>query len=90
MTGDWTSNSFTITNPPWNVGWAFHCVPAPASGPSLEVFVTPVGGKQSATAAIEESGVSGQQNTPLTSLGQQTVTVESPSTCVWAIKVTGR
>src|SRR3974390_2309527 len=42
--GNWTSPSFTTTTAGWNIGWAFRCTPAPASGPSFQVFVTPAGG----------------------------------------------
>ncbi len=32
LQGDWTSTPFTTTAAGWNIGWAFNCTPAPASG----------------------------------------------------------
>jgi hypothetical protein len=87
--GNWTSGPFMVTNPPWSLGWAFACSPAPASGPSFQVFVTPVGGKQSTAPAVNETGASGQQVTSLTSVGNQTLDIEAPATCEWVVKVTG-
>jgi hypothetical protein len=73
----------------WNIGWAFQCTPAPASGPSLQVFVTPVGGAPSGTPAIGETGASGQSVTSQPTVGQQTLVVEAPANCIWVVKVTG-
>ncbi|MGP8059525.1 MAG: hypothetical protein ACLP9C_07815 [Acidimicrobiales bacterium] len=87
--GNWTSPAFTITSPPWNIGWAFQCTPAPASGPSFQVFVAPSGGQPSSTPAVNESGASGQQVTQVSSTGSQVVMVQAPANCVWAIKITG-
>lgn len=89
LQGNWTSPAFTTTTSGWNVGWAFRCTPAPASGPSFEVFVTPVGGSPSGTPAINETGPSGQSVTTQTSLGAQTLVVQAPSGCTWVVKVTG-
>ena len=56
LQGNWTSPSFTTTAAGWNIGWAFRCAPAPACGPSFEVFVTPAGSSPSGTPAISETG----------------------------------
>ena len=87
--GNWTSGPFAITAAPWNIGWAFQCTPAPASGPSFQVFVAPVGGKPAASPAVNESGASGKQVTPVSTTGNQVITVQAPANCVWAVKVTG-
>jgi hypothetical protein len=87
--GDWTSPAFTITSSNWNIGWAFQCTPAPVSGSSFQIFVTPAGSTPSGTPAVDESGASGQSVTAETSNGQQTVTIDAPANCVWAVKVTG-
>jgi len=89
MHGNWTSPAFSITATPWNIGWAFQCTPAPASGPSLQIFVAPVGGKPSATPAVSETGASGQQVTQVPSTGNQVIMVQAPANCLWAVKVTG-
>jgi hypothetical protein len=89
LQGNWTSPSFTTTVAGWNIGWAFRCVPAPASGPSFEVYVTPTGGQVTGTPAISETGPSGQSVTSQSSLGAQTLVVQAPATCTWAVKVTG-
>jgi hypothetical protein len=88
-TGNWTSTPFTTTVSGWIIGWAYRCTPVPTSGPSLQVFVTPVGGTPSGMPAVSESGPSGQSITTQTSLGQQTLVVESPAGCEWVVKVTG-
>jgi hypothetical protein len=89
--GNWTSTAFTATTAPWNIGWAFSCAPAPASGPSFQVFVTPSGSSASptGTAAISETGASGQSVTPQSSLGAQELVVQTTASCTWIIKVTG-
>ena len=87
--GNWTSTAFTTTAPGWDIGWAFQCTPAPASGPSFEVFVTTVGGTPTGTPAVDGTGASGQSVTTQSSLGQQTLVVEAPANCVWVVKVTG-
>jgi len=89
MHGNWTSPAFSITAAPWNIGWAFQCTPAPASGPSFQVFVAPVGGKPGATPPVSETGASGQQVTQVQSTGSQVVMVQAPANCLWAVKVTG-
>jgi hypothetical protein len=89
LQGNWTSPAFTITAPTWNIGWAFQCTPAPASGTSFEVFVTAAGASPGAAPAISETGPSGQSVTAQTSLGKQTLVVEAPANCAWAVKVTG-
>jgi hypothetical protein len=88
-TGNWTSPAFTITTASWNIGWAFQCTPAPASGTSFEVFVTPAGKSPTSAAAITETGAAGQAVTAETSVGQQTLVLQAPATCSWAVKVTG-
>jgi hypothetical protein len=89
MQGNWTSPTFTTTAAGWNIGWAFRCVPAPAGGPSFQVFVTPAGSSPSGTPAISETGPSGQSVTSQSSLGAQMLVVQAPATCTWAVKVTG-
>jgi hypothetical protein len=87
--GNWTSTSFTTTAAPWNIGWAFACAPAPAAGPSFQVFVTPAGSAASGTPAISETGATGQSVTAASSLGSQTLIVQAPASCTWIVKVTG-
>jgi hypothetical protein len=87
--GNWTSPAFTITATGWNIGWAFQCTPAPTAGTSFQVFVTPAGSAPGSAAAISETGGSGQAVTAQTSLGKQTLVVEAPANCAWAVKVTG-
>ncbi len=89
LKGNWTSTSFTTTAAPWNIGWAFQCAPAPAAGPSFQVFVTPAGSAASGTPAISETGASGQSVTAASSLGAQTLVVQAPASCTWIVKVTG-
>jgi hypothetical protein len=89
LKGNWTSTSFTTTAAPWNIGWAFRCAPAPVAGPSFQVFVTPVGSPPTGTPAISETGPSGQSVTAQSSLGAQTLVVQSTATCTWIVKVTG-
>ncbi len=89
LQGNWTSPAFTITAPAWNIGWAFQCTPAPTSGTSFQVFVTAAGASPGGAAAISETGASGQAVTAQTSLGKQTLVVEAPANCAWAVKVTG-
>jgi hypothetical protein len=87
--GNWTSTAFTTTTAGWNIGWAFRCTPAPVSGSSFQVFVTPAGSAPSGTPAISETGASGQSVTAQSSLGSQTLIVQAPATCTWIVKVTG-
>jgi len=89
LQGNWTSTSFTTTAAPWNIGWAFRCAPAPATGPSFQVFVTPAGSSPTGTPAVSESGPSGQSVTAQSSLGAQTLVVQAPAGCTWIVKVTG-
>jgi hypothetical protein len=89
--GNWTSTAFTTTVAPWNIGWAFNCAPAPAAGPSFQVFVVPAGSSASptGTAAISETGASGQSVTPQSGLGAQELVVQTTDSCTWVVKVTG-
>jgi hypothetical protein len=87
--GNWTSPAFTITAPSWNIGWAFQCSPVPTAGTSFQVFVTQAGASPGGAAAISETGGSGQAVTAQSSLGKQTLVVEAPANCAWAVKVTG-
>ena len=89
LQGNWTSASFTTTAAPWNIGWAFRCAPAPAAGPSFQVFVTPAGSPPAGTPAISETGASGQSVTAQSSPGAQTLVVQAPAGCTWIVKVTG-
>jgi hypothetical protein len=89
LQGNWTSGSFATTAAPWNIGWAFNCAPAPASGPSFQVSVTPAGSAATGTPAISETGPSGQSITAQSSLGAQTLVVQAPASCTWIVKVTG-
>jgi hypothetical protein len=88
--GNWTSTAFTTTGA-WNIGWAFSCAPAPAGGPSFQVYVTPAGSSASptGTAAVSETGASGQSVTPQSSLGAQELVVQTTASCSWIVKVTG-
>jgi len=63
--------------------------PAPASGPSFQVFVMPVGASATGTPALSETGPSGQSVTSQSSLGAQDLVVQAPASCTWAVKVTG-
>ena len=87
--GNWTSPTFTIASGTWNIGWAFQCTPAPASGPGLQVFVVDPGAAPSGTAAVSETVASGQGVTPLTTTGAQQIVVQAPTGCIWVVKVTG-
>jgi hypothetical protein len=87
--GSWTSSAFTVGSGTWSIGWAFRCTPAPASGPSFQVFVVPSGGKPGTTPAVNETGASGQSITSQTSVGSQELQVTAPTSCVWLVKVTG-
>jgi hypothetical protein len=91
--GNWTSTPFTTTTAGWIIGWAFQCTPAPASGPSLQIFITPVGGTASGTPAVSETGASGVESTSnetfQSAVGTQTLVVQAPSNCTWAVKVSG-
>lgn len=89
LQGNWTSPSFTTTVAGWNIGWAFRCAPAPASGPSFAVFVTKAGSSPSGTPAISETGATGQSVTAQSTLGAQMLVVQAPASCTWAVKVTG-
>jgi hypothetical protein len=88
-TGNWTSTTFTPTAAGWNIGWAYQCTPAPASGPSFQVFVTTPGGTATGTPAVNETGASGQSATSQTSTGAQILIVQAPANCEWVVKVTG-
>jgi len=87
--GAWTSAPFTITSGQWNIGWAYRCTPAPASGPAFQVFVVPAGGSPGSKPAVSETGASGQSVTSQTSTGSQELMVQAPNSCIWAVKVTG-
>lgn len=89
LKGNWTSTSFTTTAAPWNIGWAFACTPAPAAGPSFQVFVVPAGGSPSGTAAVSQTGAQGQSVTPQTTTGAQTLVIQTTPSCTWIVKVTG-
>jgi hypothetical protein len=89
LQGNWTSPVFTTTAAGWNIGWAFRCVPAPAAGPSFQVFVTPTGSSPTGTPAISETGSTGQSVTAQSALGAQTLVVQAPATCTWVVKITG-
>jgi len=87
--GNWTSSAFTVGSGTWSIGWAFRCSPAPASGPSFQVFVVPSSGKAGSAPAVNESGASGQSVTTQTSTGSQELQVSAPASCVWIVKATG-
>ena len=87
--GNWTSTPFTVGSGTWSIGWAFQCTPAPASGPSFQVFVVPTGGKAGTAPAVSGTGASGQSVTTQTSAGSQELQVEAPASCIWIVKVTG-
>lgn len=89
--GNWTSTAFTTTTAPWSIGWAFSCAPAPAAGPSFQVYVTTAASSASptGTAAISETGASGQSVTTQSGLGAQELVVQTTASCTWVVKVTG-
>ena len=89
MSGNWTSPAFTTTAASWNIGWAFSCTPAPASGPSFRVSVTPAGSPATGAPAVSGTGASGQSITPQSTLGSQTLVVQAATGCTWVVKVTG-
>jgi hypothetical protein len=89
QSGNWTSPAFTTTEAGWNIGWAYRCAPAPAAGPAFQVFVVPAGSTPTGTAAISETGASGQSVNAQTSLGSQTLVVQTTASCTWIVKVTG-
>jgi hypothetical protein len=89
QTGNWTSPAFTIAGGTWNIGWAFQCTPAPAGGPSFQIFVVAAGGAPGATPAVTSSTASGSAVTPQTTPGSQQVIVQTTASCRWALKVTG-
>lgn len=89
QTGNWTSPVFTIAGGTWNIGWAFQCAPAPAGGPSFQIFAVTSGASPGATPAVTSTAASGQAVTPLTSVGSQQVIVQTTAACRWAVKVTG-
>jgi hypothetical protein len=87
--GDWTSAAFVTSAPNWKIGWAFKCTSAPDAGPSFRVSVAPVGASATPAPAISETGPSGQSVSTQTTLGRQTLVVQAPADCAWAIKVSG-
>ncbi|MGA2037291.1 MAG: hypothetical protein ABSH04_06885 [Acidimicrobiales bacterium] len=87
--GNWTSPPFTIGGGQWNIGWAYRCTPAPASGPAFEVFVVPAGASPSGVAAVSQAAGSGQSVTPESTSGRQQLQVQAPAGCIWVVKVTG-
>ena len=87
--GNWTSPPFTVTAAGWNIGWAFRCTPAPTGGPSFQVSVVPAGTSPTGAAVISETGATGQSVSAESTVGKQVLVVQAPSTCVWAVKVTG-
>lgn len=87
--GNWTSSAFTIAGGQWNIGWAYRCTPAPASGPAFEIFVVPAGGTPGQTPVVTEATATGQAITPETTAGSQQVVVETEPNCEWVVKVVG-
>lgn len=89
--GNWTSTPFTVGGGQWNIGWAFDCTPAPASGSGFEVYVVPAGASPSAgqTPAVSGAGGSGQSVTAQTTNGSQQLIVVAATGCIWVVKVTG-
>ena len=89
QTGNWTSPAFTIAGGTWNIGWAFQCAPAPAGGPSFEIFVVNAGAAPGSTPAVTSTAASGNTVTPQTSTGSQQLVVQTTAACRWAVKVIG-
>jgi len=87
--GNWTSPAFTVGAAPWSLGWAYQCTPAPAPGSAFEIFVDPAGNAPSTTPAVKETASSGAAVTSETSTGQQDLSVQAPTGCVWKVKVAG-
>jgi hypothetical protein len=85
-TGNWTSTAFTVTGTPWDIGWAFECVPVPTSGPSFQISVAPAGSTTGSTTVVSETGGSGQAVANPTTTGSQQITVTAQAGCKWAIK----
>ncbi len=89
-TGAWTSTPFTVGAGQWNIGWAYRCSPAPASGPAFQIFVVPAGGSPGPTPAVSETSASvGSTVTTQSTIGSQQLEIQAPSSCTWAVKVTG-
>jgi hypothetical protein len=87
--GNWTSATFSVDAPGWDLGWAFQCSPAPVAGPSFQVYVTPAGTSPTGAPAVNETGGSGQSVASLSTVGEQVLVVMAPANCEWAVKVTG-
>lgn len=89
--GNWTSTPFTVGGGQWNIGWAFQCTPAPASGSGFEVYVVPAGASPTAgqPPAVSGTGGSGQSVTAQTTSGSQQLVVVAAAGCIWVVKVTG-
>ena len=83
------ARAFTIAGGQWNIGWAYRCTPAPASGPAFEIFVVPAGGTPGQTPVVTEATATGQAITPETTAGSQQVVVETEPNCEWVVKVVG-
>ena len=89
QTGNWTSPTFTIAAGTWSIGWAFRCVPVPATPPAFEIFVVNAGGSPGSTPAVSSPAASGQSVTSQTGTGGQQLIVQAGPACQWAVKVTG-
>jgi len=87
--GSWTSQPFTIAGGTWNIGWAYRCIPAPASGPAFQIFVTAPGANPGGTPAVSETADQGQNVTSQATPGNQVLQIQAPSSCTWIVKVTG-
>jgi hypothetical protein len=87
-TGDWTSQSFTVSSSPWNIGWAYRCS-GPSSGAAFKVFVFAANSGPGPTPVIDETAASGQSVTSATGTGTEQLAVVAPATCEWIVKVTG-
>jgi len=87
--GNWTSSPFTVGGGTWNIGWAYQCAPAPASGPAFQIYVTAPGASASGTPAVSQTGASGQQVTAQSAAGTDVLQVQAPSSCLWKVQVTG-
>ena len=86
-TGPEQLQAFT-TGGPWQIGWAFDCVGAPAGSASFAIDVVPkVAG--TTTSAVHQTARNGQGVSPEGTSGQFHLQVTTDPACRWAVKVTG-
>jgi hypothetical protein len=79
--------AFTAAGP-WNIGWHFRCVNAPAGTGTFTVEVVPDAGAPAAPP-VQQTSREGQGITPQTAAGRQHLKITTDPACQWAVKVTG-